>query len=258
MEDPIVTIFCGQTGVGKTTASLEFALETNGEIINADMAQIYAPLSIGTGQISADLQRGIPHHLFGFINEPILFNVFQMRLEIRKKVQEILARDRHPIIVGGSHFLIFCLFFAPASFLIEFATLPLLNWRSANAVFVESEKQESDIFFAPDFAYNVFIIERSDPILHEKLLKQRIIDFIAAGWLSEVSELSCSWKVFLLKKKIIGYPELIYFLEEEDKNLEMVLEEILLRTRQYAKKQRTFIRKLVKDISLFGIPVYYR
>ena len=69
-----------------------------------------------------------------------------------------------------------------------------------------------------------------------------------AGWLEEVQHLDASWRIFLRRKKLIGYPEIIEYLETGTLTFEQLVDEISTKTRAYAKRQITFWRMLQKKL----------
>lgn len=98
---PIFTII-GATASGKTKISVELAKLLNGEIIGLDSRQIYRGMSIGTAQPEKEEMDGIPHHLFGFrdVSKPISAGVYANL--VREKVGEIQSDGKVPIICGGA------------------------------------------------------------------------------------------------------------------------------------------------------------
>ena len=108
-----VLIVAGSTGVGKTEFVSKLAARCRAEIINADIGQMYQPLTIGTAK--PDWQNElIAHHLFDVICEPKDFTIVQFRIAVSRLIKEIWSRGNMPIIVGGSTLYIKSLFFAPA------------------------------------------------------------------------------------------------------------------------------------------------
>ena len=68
------------------------------------------------------------------------------------------------------------------------------------------------------------------------------------GWLGEVRVLSPQWKNFLKKKRLIGYSEIIEYLESDLIDTSQLITSIQQLTRKYAKRQLTFWRMLSKKI----------
>lgn len=97
-----VLIITGPTAVGKSDYAIEIAKKLNGEIISADSMQIYKGLDIGSGKITHEEMQGVPHHLID-IKEPLQeFSVYEFVELTKNSIKEILARNRLPIIVGGT------------------------------------------------------------------------------------------------------------------------------------------------------------
>ena len=97
-----VVAIIGPTASGKTALSICLAKEINGEIINGDSMQIYRQMDIGTAKITEDEMEGIPHHLLD-IKEPTEgFSVAEYQQLVRAKIEEIPARGKMRIIVGGT------------------------------------------------------------------------------------------------------------------------------------------------------------
>lgn len=97
----------GPTGTGKTELSLEIA-ETiiarggRAEIVNADAMQLYRGMDIGTAKLAAHERRGIPHHMFDVLDVTEESTVAAYQPVARAIIDEILAREATPILVGGS------------------------------------------------------------------------------------------------------------------------------------------------------------
>jgi tRNA dimethylallyltransferase len=102
-----VVAIIGPTSAGKSDLSVEIAKIFNGEIISADSRQVYKGLNIGTGKITKKEMRGVPHHLLD-ITSPSgkIFNATKFKKLAERKILEIDARGRLPILVGGTGFWI--------------------------------------------------------------------------------------------------------------------------------------------------------
>lgn len=96
----MVIVITGPTGTGKTELSLFLAKKLNGEIINADSTQIYKGLDIATNKIKDT--KNIPHHLFDIQDLTEDYTVFDYQKDAREIIDDILKRNKIPILVGGT------------------------------------------------------------------------------------------------------------------------------------------------------------
>lgn len=252
----LVYIIAGETGSGKSTLAIEEAKKRNGEIINVDLSQIYSFFKIGTGQVTEEERNGIPHHLLGFLTLPQKISIFSMRELVEQKIQSVLARGKIPFLVGGSHYFILSLLVAPVSFIEEQEnsfykkTFDL----DASFLFPESLKKNEKLFACPRFSYKIIGLEVKDKALRSERILARIKGFFAAGWKDEVLSLSEELTLFMLEKKFIGYTEIFNFFQNKEKDMKKLEEQIFFKTCQYAKRQRTFLRKLQRDCFKLGVP----
>ena len=92
----------GPTASGKTGLSLSFAERLSGEIISADSMQIYKEMDIGTAKATAEERARVPHHLLDFVSPTENFSVECYRAEAISRAEDISARGRLPILVGGT------------------------------------------------------------------------------------------------------------------------------------------------------------
>lgn len=99
-----VLLIAGPTAVGKTALSLALAKQLNGEIISGDSMQVYRHLDIGTAKIMPAEQAGIPHHLIDIKDVNQRFTVAEFVSRATTLINEISARGKLPIIVGGTGF----------------------------------------------------------------------------------------------------------------------------------------------------------
>ena len=97
-----IVCIVGPTGVGKTKLSIELAKYFNGEIINADSTQVYKELDIATSKVTASEKQNIPHHLFDIKNIKEDYTVYDYQQDARKKIEEVISKNKMPIIVGGT------------------------------------------------------------------------------------------------------------------------------------------------------------
>ncbi len=101
-----VIVILGQTATGKSSLAVKIAKKINGEIISADSRQIYKGLDIGTGKITVQEMRGIPHYLLDVVNPKVKFTVVKYKKLAEEKIKEIIKKGKTPIICGGTGFYI--------------------------------------------------------------------------------------------------------------------------------------------------------
>ncbi len=97
-----VIALVGPTAVGKSDLAIELALKINGEVINADAMQLYQGLDIATAKVPLSDRKGVVHHLFDIYPVSKEASVAEFQSLARKKIREVLAKDKYPILVGGS------------------------------------------------------------------------------------------------------------------------------------------------------------
>jgi len=94
-------VLLGPTASGKTRLGVALARELNGEIISADSRQVYRGMDIGTGKDLAEYG-DVPYHLIDILEPGEDFNVFLFQKLCFAAMDEIRARNRLPVIVGGT------------------------------------------------------------------------------------------------------------------------------------------------------------
>ena len=97
-----VIVITGPTATGKTALSVRLAKELGAEIISADSIQIYKKLDIGSAKPSIEEREGIPHHLMDIISANGVYSVADYVRDAKEKIDDILSRNKVPIIVGGT------------------------------------------------------------------------------------------------------------------------------------------------------------
>ncbi|XP_053516362.1 tRNA dimethylallyltransferase isoform X6 [Artibeus jamaicensis] len=103
---PLVVIL-GATGTGKSTLALQLGQRLGGEIVSADSMQVYEGLDIITNKVSSQEQRLCQHHMISFV-DPLVTNytVVDFRNKATALIEDIFARDKIPIVVGGTNYYI--------------------------------------------------------------------------------------------------------------------------------------------------------
>lgn len=95
-------IIAGPTAVGKTDLSIKLAKELNGEIVSTDSMQIYKYMDIGSAKVTKEEMDGIVHHMIDVIDPDTPFSVAEYKEMANKCIQDILSRNKLPILVGGT------------------------------------------------------------------------------------------------------------------------------------------------------------
>lgn len=102
MNRPKLIVIVGPTAVGKTALGIELANLYNGEIVSGDSQQVYRNLDIGTAKASVEEQDQAKHHLIDVREANESYSVFDFVKEARTIINDIRARGKLPIIVGGT------------------------------------------------------------------------------------------------------------------------------------------------------------
>ena len=97
-------VIAGPTGTGKSELALRLAEAIGGEIVNYDSVQIYRDFDIGSAKPTPETRARVPHHLFDIIDADVDFNAADYARLARPTCEEIVARDRRPILAGGTFF----------------------------------------------------------------------------------------------------------------------------------------------------------
>lgn len=100
----LITIL-GPTANGKTAFATKLALMLDTEIISADSRQVYRGMDIGTGKDIAEYTisgKKIPYHLIDIVDAGEKYNVFRFQKDFFESFQNILSRNKTPIMCGGT------------------------------------------------------------------------------------------------------------------------------------------------------------
>ncbi len=105
MKKPLIVIG-GPTACGKTGFSIQLAKKIGGEIISADSMQIYRYMDIGTAKVTLEEADGVPHYLIDELDPDEEYNVMIFQQKAKAYMEEIWAKGKVPILVGGTGFYI--------------------------------------------------------------------------------------------------------------------------------------------------------
>lgn len=95
-------LLVGPTAVGKSDISIELAKKLNGEIISADSMQIYKYMDIGTAKLKPEDMDGIEHYMIDIVYPDEDFSVAVFRERAKDHIDDILSRNKLPMVVGGT------------------------------------------------------------------------------------------------------------------------------------------------------------
>ena len=272
----MVIVITGPTCVGKTKLSVELAKKINGEIINADSTQVYKGLDIATAKVTEEEKEGVIHHLFDIKNKKDNYTVFDYQKDARKIIDEILTKNRTPILVGGTGLYIkACLY--DYNFEEEKVNNydnssnkeiydKLIKLDSNNLVHINNRKRliralnycentklpYSQKEKTEKLLYNtVFIGLTTDrEILYDRINK-RVDIMVNNGLLKEAYEI---FKTNIRTKAVmtpIGYKELFPYFENK-MSLDECLDSIKKNSRKYAKRQYTWFNNQM-NINWFNV-----
>ncbi len=280
MNKKHVIIISGPTATGKSDFALQ--LGTSIEVVNADIGSFYTQLTIGTAK-PAWQDQAVPHHFFDVIDDTSSWTAPEFRQKLAILIQEIWDRGNTPVLVGGSAFYVQAFFYknhelqAPCQDLMQsleeqasddlWQQLVLIDpdraaaidshdhYRLVRALAIWQTQGQKPSDFQPIFQplapfYFVTLTRDRDELYN--MINQRVAVMIQQGWLDEVRSLIDDpiWQNFMLKKKIIGYDLLAAHLLGycPDQSLEEIIALICQKTRNYAKRQITFLSKLQRSV----------
>ena len=95
-------VITGPTATGKTALGVEAALALNGEVVSADSMQIYRGMDIGTAKPTVEERRGVPHHMLDVADPREDFSAAKYAAMASECVDDVRRRGKLPIVVGGT------------------------------------------------------------------------------------------------------------------------------------------------------------
>lgn len=269
----MIIVITGPTCLGKSETAVFLAKKLNAEIINGDAFQCYKQLNIGVAKPSEELLSQAPHHLYSFIDINHNYSIAEYQKNLRSKIDELVKQNKSIIIVGGSG-----LYIKSALYDFEFkenhpvdmSKYEEMDNRTLHDALKEIDPMEADkihfnnrkrllraieIYLSEGktkssivneqehkLIYDVkFFVRNLDrEVLYERINK-RVDEMIKDGLFEEVKQLYPNYSSDLVALQAIGYKELINVIDNKD-NLEHAIEMIKKHTRNYAKRQMTYIR----------------
>ena len=283
--------FFGPTGIGKSSLAIELSKKINGEIIGVDSRQIYKGIPVGTAQPDASQLSEIPHHLIGFKNLNEKISAGEYIKLIDEKIDLILSKKKSPILCGGTGLYFKSLkegifegshtnedirtrledeYDANKEALFrrlqktdpDYSKMVHINNKKrlvrALEVFETTGKPMSKNFDSASLKskyadnYHFIYLTMHNDFLHPRIY-QRIKSMVEDGMINEVEKIIKD-KIDISHIDYIGFKELSSFLKKEI-SMDEAIENIFIRTRQYAKRQNKWFNSNGYDqsFSLDGI-----
>lgn len=268
-----VVFILGPTAVGKTYFSVELAKKIGGEIISADSVQIYKGLDVGSAKVTKDEMQGIVHYAIDILEPQQEFSVFEFVEYTKQKIDEILAKGKTPIVVGGTALYVKALVlgydFGGVSQNKQLREqLEQLAEEKGNDYLFEMLKKQNPTMAEKTDKHNtvrlvraleialgngekgqnkvdidalVIALNKDRAILYEAINK-RVDIMLKNGLVDEVQNLkNAGLTIKNQSMKAIGYKEVLAYLDGEY-DYEKMVELLKQHSRNYAKRQLTFLR----------------
>ncbi len=99
---PKIVCVVGPTACGKTTLGVLLAKKFNGEVVSADSMQIYRGMTVGTAAPTPEEMDGVPHHMVAVADPAEQWSAARYAQAATPIIDDILARGKLPILVGGT------------------------------------------------------------------------------------------------------------------------------------------------------------
>lgn len=269
----MIIVITGPTALGKTKTAINIARQVNAEIINGDAFQSYKELNIGVAKPTEEELKSVPHHLYSIIEPSHNYSIAEYQYNLRAKIQDLLEKNKNIIIVGGSGLYIrsalFDYDFQPNK-AVDMSAFEKMDNHELHAYLetidsIEAEKihfnnrkrvlRAIEIYLSNGKSKSEIINEQEHKLLYDakffvrdiereqmyERINNRVEEMFKNGLVDEVRNLIKKYPSSLNCFQAIGYKELIDCFSIHG-NIEDAKELIKQHTRNYAKRQMTYIR----------------
>ncbi|MBQ8375143.1 MAG: tRNA (adenosine(37)-N6)-dimethylallyltransferase MiaA [Clostridia bacterium] len=281
-----VLVICGATASGKTALAVDCAKKLNTEIVSADSMLIYRGLNIGTAKPTFEEMQGVKHHLIDIVSPEDNFSVSDYEALALPIVERLLSEGKTPIICGGTGFYINSLLYksqfgnagADEKVRKELEEYAQIHGKNALHQLLREKDPESaeklhendvkrvvralEIFFVtgkkkseqndspvPRFDFLCVSVDHERETLYERI-NLRVDKMLQEGLIEEVAALIAQGVTDNMQcMQGIGYKEVLEGLKNGDR-IEEIAETIKKNTRNYAKRQLTFFKRMQNHIML--------
>ncbi len=278
-------VIAGPTASGKSALALALAERMSGEIVGCDSVQLYRKFDVGSAKPSADELSRVSHHLVDVLDWHEDYDAARYARDARFAINDILARRKIPIIVGGTGLYLRALLkeafhddlpsdeglraeLQTQSSVDLFQRLRDCDPKRAGEIHQNDrfrivralelnillggpvhEKTSRQIDGASNAEASIFILDPVRSVLHDRIAL-RTKQMLTGGLLDEVSNLIKSGVSITCKPmESIGYKQAAAFLNGQLAE-EFLFDHISAATRQYAKRQCTWFRKVKEGQTL--------
>ena len=280
-KKPPVLAIVGPTASGKTSLSIELAQQFNGEVISADSRQVYRGMDLGTGKVTRLEMKDVTHHLIDIANPTEVYTGADFKHDANVVLSDIVARKKLPIIAGGTFFYLELLrgtmSVAPVppdpelrAVLETKSTAELQRQLAAmdithSAVIDTSNRRR--LIRAIEIINTLGVLPSVEPIpspydwltigievpadILAERTHRRILERLDQGMIEEVEVLhkqGVSWE--RLDSFGLEYRYIARYLQKTITK-ETMIEELSTKTRQFVKRQRTWLKR---DKSIIWLP----
>ncbi len=282
-KKPKIIVLLGPTASGKTELSLKISDYLDVEIISADSRQIYKYLDIGTAKPSPEELKKVEHHFISIINPDEYYSAGMFAKVANETIKKIYQKGKIPLVVGGSGLYIKALceglfesdyeneqkkeirdillrmkdelgnehiYEILKSYDPEAAAMypdknPSRIIRALEYIYITGKKFSSSIKrISPPFFETIYIGLMSDRVNYYSRINQRTEIMWNAGLLTETKKiLEKGFSPDLNSLNTVGYKECISLIRAEIDE-KTAIEKIKQHTRNYAKRQMTWFRKI--------------
>lgn len=268
-----LSVLCGPTAAGKSAFALRLARETGAAIVSADSRQVYLGFDIGTAKPSAVEQAGVPHYGIDLVAPHERFSAAAWAGAVPGWLASIASAGRQPLVVGGTGFylraLVDPLFEEPAldegrraalrAVLSSLTGEDVARWAEAldpERARLGRAQRERAIEVALLTGHRISALHAARPRAARVTARYLVLDpgpglahaiaarvdaMLAAGWLDEIRTLTRSVPPGAVAWTATGY-DIMRRVVEKELTVEQARELVIIATRQYAKRQRTWFR----------------
>jgi tRNA dimethylallyltransferase len=279
-----VRVICGPTGAGKSALAMQLALDRSLAVVAADSRQIYRGFDIGTAKPTAGERGHVPHFGIDLVEPSERYSAAEWASKAPAWLATIRAAQREPVIVGGSGFYLRALFQplfeAPAlepgrraalqAHLEVLNTEELRRWcrsldparahlgrvQLARAIEVATltgvsiSEWQATRARAPFLAARYLVVDPGRAL--GEAIGARIETMLAAGWLDETRQLMDRVAGDAPAWSATGYGALRRVVTGEW-SVEQARQAILVDTRRYARRQRTWFRHQLHEAKVLRL-----